>query len=100
MDKLPSGRRINLPVEQPRARRGRTSTSSHSDLPPPPPRERSATTPHFFDRMDARIHGSTYSRVRSEIDMPDRHELFLLGEGEKKVEMETITREYTPPWRK
>lgn len=43
--------------------------------------------------MDPRIGGSTWTNVKPEIDLVDRHELFLLGDGEKKVEMETVTRE-------
>jgi len=51
---------------------------------------------------DPRIAGSTYSKVKPhDFDIPDRHELFLLADGEKKVEMETVTREYHHMhWRK
>lgn len=45
--------------------------------------------------LDPRISGSTETNVKPEIDVPDRHELFLLGDGERKVEMETVTREHT-----
>lgn len=44
---------------------------------------------------DPRIRGSTQTNVKAEVDPLDRHELFLLGDGEKKVVMETVTR--TPP---
>lgn len=44
---------------------------------------------------DGRIAGSTWTKVKPhDFDIPDRHELFLLADGEKKVEMETVTREY------
>lgn len=44
---------------------------------------------------DPRIAGSTWTKVKpNDFDIPDRHELFLLGDGEKKVEMETVTRKY------
>ena len=42
--------------------------------------------------LDARIAGSTWTNVKPEIDEPDRHELFLLADCERKVEMETVTR--------
>jgi len=42
---------------------------------------------------DPRIKGSTETNVKTEVDTTDRHELFLLADGEKKVEMETVTRE-------
>lgn len=42
--------------------------------------------------IDARIRGSTWTNVKPEIDIPDRHELFLLADGERKIEMETVTR--------
>jgi len=35
------------------------------------------------------------TQVRPVIDIPDRHELFLLADGERKIEMETVTREFT-----
>lgn len=41
---------------------------------------------------DPRIYGSTWTNVKAEINIPDRHELFLLADGERKVEMETVTR--------
>lgn len=44
---------------------------------------------------DPRIRGSTWTNVKAEIDIPDRHELFLLADGERKVEMETVTRKST-----
>lgn len=44
--------------------------------------------------MDPRVHGSTWTNVKAEIDVPDRHELFLLADGERKVEMETVTRKF------
>jgi hypothetical protein len=44
--------------------------------------------------VDPRIHGSTWTNVKAEIDIPDRHELFLLADGERKVEMETVTRKF------
>jgi hypothetical protein len=44
--------------------------------------------------LDARIAGSTWTNVKPEIDEPDRHELFLLADGERKVEMETVTRKF------
>lgn len=47
--------------------------------------------PHY-DGMDARICGSTWTNVKTDFDKFDRHELFLLGEGERKVEMEVVTR--------
>jgi len=31
------------------------------------------------------------TKIRPQIDIPDRHELFLLGDGERKIEMETVT---------
>jgi hypothetical protein len=40
------------------------------------------------------MHGSTWTNVKPEIDIPDRHELFLLADGERKVEMETVTRKF------
>jgi hypothetical protein len=46
--------------------------------------------------LDARIRGSTWTNVKPEIDGPDRHELFLLADGERKVEMETVTRKLRP----
>jgi DNA-directed RNA polymerase II subunit RPB11 len=42
--------------------------------------------------LDPRIKGSTWTNVKPEIDEVDRHELFLLADGERKVEMETVTR--------
>ena len=42
--------------------------------------------------LDPRTRGSTWTNVKPEIDVPDRHELFLLADGERKVEMETVTR--------
>lgn len=42
--------------------------------------------------MNPRIRGSTWTNVKPEIDEVDRHELFLLADGERKVEMETVTR--------
>jgi hypothetical protein len=42
--------------------------------------------------LDPRIKGSTWTNVKPEVDIPDRHELFLLADGERKVEMETVTR--------
>lgn len=51
---------------------------------------------HYASRYsgvtDPRIRGSTWTNVKPEIDIPDRHELFLLADGERKVEMETVTR--------
>ncbi|KAK3701080.1 DNA-directed RNA polymerase II core subunit [Vermiconidia calcicola] len=42
---------------------------------------------------DPRIHGNTGTKVDVVIDQPpDRHELFLLDDGEKKVEYEPETR--------
>jgi hypothetical protein len=32
------------------------------------------------------------TKIRPAIDIPDRHELFLLADGERKIEMETVTR--------
>ena len=45
--------------------------------------------------LDPRIGGSTWTNVKPEIDELDRHELFLLADGERKVEMETVTRKST-----
>lgn len=42
--------------------------------------------------LNPRIRGSTWTNVKPEIDEVDRHELFLLADGERKVEMETVTR--------
>ena len=43
---------------------------------------------------DPRIHGNVGTKL--EIDIPpDRHELFLLSEGEKKITFEPETREST-----
>jgi hypothetical protein len=44
--------------------------------------------------LDPRMNGSTWTNVKPEIDIPDRHELFLLADGERKVEMETVTRKF------
>lgn len=41
---------------------------------------------------DPRINGSTYTKVDVNHDSRDSHELFLLGDGEKKVEMTPVTR--------
>ncbi|KAM0701472.1 hypothetical protein Q7P35_011834 [Cladosporium inversicolor] len=45
----------------------------------------------YSGTLDPRISGSTWTNVKPEIDEPDRHELFLLADGERKVEMETVT---------
>ena len=45
---------------------------------------------------DARVSGPTETKVKAEIDVLDRHELFLLADGEKKIEYETVTRKHTP----
>jgi DNA-directed RNA polymerase II subunit RPB11 len=37
------------------------------------------------------------AKVRPDFDIPDRHELFLLADGERKIEMETITRKSNAP---
>lgn len=42
--------------------------------------------------LDPRTRGSTWTNVKPEIDELPRHELFLLADGERKVEMETVTR--------
>lgn len=42
--------------------------------------------------FDPRTRGSTWTNVKPEIDELPRHELFLLADGERKVEMETVTR--------
>lgn len=44
--------------------------------------------------LDARRTGSTWTNVKVEVDEIDRHELYLLGEGEKKVEVEPVTRKH------
>lgn len=53
---------------------------------------------HYANRYsavtDPRVRGSTWTNVKPEIDIPDRHELFLLADGERKVEMETVTRKF------
>lgn len=41
---------------------------------------------------DSRRNGCTWTKVKVDEDHPDRHELFLLGDGEKKVEVEAVTR--------
>ncbi|GAB7334097.1 hypothetical protein MBLNU13_g06174t1 [Cladosporium sp. NU13] len=41
--------------------------------------------------LNPRIRGSTWTNVKPEIDELPRHELFLLADGERKVEMETVT---------
>jgi hypothetical protein len=46
--------------------------------------------------LNPRIRGSTWTNVKPEIDEPPRHELFLLADGERKVEMETVTRKLRP----
>jgi hypothetical protein len=55
---------------------------------------------HYSNRYssgnDSHRNASTWSNVKPEIDIPDRHELFLLGDGERKVEMETVTRKSRP----
>jgi len=43
---------------------------------------------------DPRIHGNVGSKLEVDIP-PDRHELFLLSEGEKKITFEPETREFT-----
>jgi hypothetical protein len=48
----------------------------------------------YAGALDPRMHGSTWTNVKPEIDIPDRHELFLLADGERKVEMETVTRKF------
>ena len=46
---------------------------------------------------DPRIHGNAGTKVQVQHDLPpDRHELFLLDEGEKKVEHEPETRMFHP----
>jgi hypothetical protein len=40
------------------------------------------------------------AKVRPDFDIPDRYELFLLGDGERKIEMETITRKFHTPFRR
>ena len=50
----------------------------------------------YSGALDPRISGSTWTNVKPEIDEPDRHELFLLADGERKVEMETVTRKFRP----
>lgn len=45
---------------------------------------------------DPRVNGSTETKIKAEVDGLDRHELFLLAEGEKKIEYETVTRKDTP----
>ena len=35
------------------------------------------------------------TKIRPAFDIPDRHELFLLADGERKIEMETVTRKST-----
>jgi len=42
--------------------------------------------------LDPRTRGSTWTNVKPEVDELPRHELFLLADGERKVEMETVTR--------
>ena len=49
----------------------------------------------YKGNTDPRLFGSTETNVKAEINIPDRHELFLLADGERKVEMETVTREST-----
>lgn len=53
---------------------------------------------HYANRYssvtDPRKNGSTWTNVKPEIDVLDRHELFLLADGERKVEMETVTRKF------
>jgi hypothetical protein len=40
------------------------------------------------------------TKIRPAIDIPDRHELFLLADGERKIEMETVTRKFMRPRRR
>ena len=46
----------------------------------------------YAANKDPRTGGSNGNGINTAIDTPDRHELFLLGENEKKVELETETR--------
>ena len=47
----------------------------------------------YAANRDLRVTGNLGSKI--EIDLvPDRHELFLLGEGEKKITFEPETRTY------
>ncbi len=50
-----------------------------------------------FPTQDPRIHGNTGAQIDpTEDSPPERHELFLLGDGEKKVEYEPETRTFHP----
>lgn len=47
---------------------------------------------------DPRIHGNVSTKVDATVDVPpDRSELYLLDDGEKKVEIEPETRESPSP---
>ena len=43
--------------------------------------------------LDPRVNGNVGSKCNADLP-PDRYELFLLGDGEKKVEYEPETREW------
>lgn len=49
-----------------------------------------------FARTGAVFDGAHHPVVGSEVNIPDRFELFLLGEGEKKVTEAADTRKYIP----
>ena len=46
----------------------------------------------YAANKDPRISGTVGSKMETD-SFPDRHELFLLGEGEKKITFEPETRE-------
>lgn len=54
----------------------------------------SAYSACYSNVTDPRVHGNVGTKVDVTTDVPDRYELFLLGDGEKKVEYEPETREY------
>lgn len=55
----------------------------------------SANLSRYSMNRDPRIHGNVGTRIDVMADLPpDRHELFLLEDGEKKVEFEPETREF------
>ena len=70
-----------------------SNIGSRSNTPPPPP---DIHRPHPIAQR-FRNRPAIGTKIDTDADKTDRTELFLLGEGEKKVTMELETRKYCTP---